>query len=162
MAFCPEWIFDSVSSQVANEFLSLELPLTIVAKKYSEGLAEKYSKIPAELFEETAESMIRAMDEVKVESEAVSILTSYTFFRIYYETNNVKRKMKPLFGLVDAPVSKIEYSVENATKRFKAYLFSIRSSVVVTADAGWKLSKCDELPLLRDISAKPMNVLDIL
>jgi len=69
--------------------------------------------------------------------------------------------MKPLFGSVDAPTAKKEYDVDTCTKRFKAYLFSLRSSVAVQAPPGWKLSNFEELPFLRDIAAKTVNILDI-
>jgi len=52
--------------------------------------------------------------------------------------------------------------VDTSTKRFKAYLFSLRSSVAVQAEPGWKLSTFDDLPFLRDIAAKSVNILDIL
>jgi len=162
MTYCPNWIFDAVCAQVANEFISQDLPLRNLAKKYTDGLADKYEPIAVEEIEQTAEEFIRALDEVKVESEAVPLLNSYCYFRILYESNNVKRKMKPLFGSVDAPVSAKEYSVDASTKRFKAYLFSLRSSVAVQAEPGWKLSTFDELPFLRDIAAKSVNILDIL
>jgi len=162
MTYCPNWIFDAVCAQVANEFISQDLPLRTLAKKYTDGLADKYAPIAAEEIEATAEEFIRALDEVKVESEAVPLLNSYCYFRILYESNNVKRKMKPLFGSVDAPVTAKEYSVDTSTKRFKAYLFSLRSSVAVQAEPGWKLSTFDDLPFLRDIAAKSVNILDIL
>lgn len=162
MSYCPAWIYDAVCAQIANEYIAQEMPLRNIAKKYSDGLEEKYSIITPEELEDTAEELIRALDEVKVESEAVPLLNSYCFFRIMYESNNVKRKMKPLFGVVDAPVSAREYSTDIAIKRFKAYLFSLRSSVAVQAEPGWKLSACDDLPFLRDIAAKSLNILDIL
>ena len=160
--YCPGWIFDVAVSRCIIEFLSSELNLVAFATKYADGLAEKYAVITIEELENTAEGLIRALDEVKVESEAIPLLNSYCFFRIMYESNNVKRKMKPLFGAVDAPVAACEYSPDIAIKRFKAYLFSLRSSVAVQADPGWKLSTCDDLPFLRDIAAKALNILDIL
>ena len=162
MSYCPVWIFDAVCAQVASEFLAQELPLRTLAKKYSDGLAQKYTLIAVEELEETAEAFIRALDEVKVEEEAVPLLNGYCFFRIIYESNNIKRKMKPLFGAVDSPTSVREYDADNSIKRFKAYLFSLRSSVAVQAPAGWKLSNFEELPFLRDIAAKSVNILDIL
>jgi len=162
MSYCPAWIYDAVSAQIANEYIAQEMPLRNVAKKYADGLAEKYAIISAEELEGTAEELIRALDEVKVESEAIPLLNSYCFFRLMYEGNNVKRKIKPLFGVVDAPVSEREYSTDIAIKRFKAYLFSLRSSVAVQAEPGWKLSTCDDFPFLRDIALKSLNILDIL
>ena len=70
--------------------------------------------------------------------------------------------MKPLFGSVDTPTSTRTYSEDLAIKRFKAYLFSVRSSVAVQAEAGWKLSNFKDLPFLSDIASKSVNILDIL
>ena len=162
MTYCPDWIYDAVCAQVANEFISQEMPLRTLAKKYTDELSLKYSTIPPEEVESCAEGMIRALDEVKVESEAIPLLNSFTYFRLVYETTSSKRKMKPLFGAVDAPVSSCEYSEEKALKRFKAYLFSLRSSVAILAEPGWKLSNFDELPFLRDTAAKSVTILDIL
>ena len=162
MSYCPGWIYDAVCAQVANDFIAQEMPLRLLAKKYTDELSKKYNVISPEEVEICAESMVRALDEVKVESEAMPILNSYTYFRVVYESTSSKRKMKPLFGSVDAPVSSQEYSADIALKRFKAYLFSLRSSVAIQADSGWKLSTFDDLPFLRDIAAKSISVLDIL
>ena len=162
MTYCPSWIFDAVCAQVASDFISKDLPLSNLSKKYTDGLAGKYAPIAVEEVAQTAEEFIRALDEIKVESEALPLLNSYCYFRICYESNNVSRKMKPLFGTVDAPVTAKEYNVDNSTKRFKAYLFSLRSSVAVQAPQGWKLSTFDGLPFLRDIASQSINILDIL
>lgn len=162
MSYCPGWIYDAVCAQVANDFIAQEMPLRLLAKKYTDELSKKYNVISPEEVEICAESMVRALDEVKVESEAMPILNSYTYFRVVYESTSTKRKMKPLFGSVDAPVSSQEYSADLALKRFKAYLFSLRSSVAIQAEPGWKLSTFDDLPFLRDIAAKSISVLDIL
>ena len=162
MSYCPGWIYDAVCAQVANDFIAQEMPLRLLAKKYTDELSKKYNVISPEEVEICAESMVRALDEVKVESEAMPILNSYTYFRVVYESTSSKRKMKPLFGSVDAPVSSQEYSADLALKRFKAYLFSLRSSVAIQAEPGWKLSTFDDLPFLRDIAAKSISVLDIL
>ena len=162
MSYCPGWIYDAVCAQVANDFIAQEMPLRLLAKKYTDELSKKYNVISPEEIEICAESMVRALDEVKVESEAMPILNSYTYFRVVYESTSSKRKMKPLFGSVDAPVSSQEYSADIGLKRFKAYLFSLRSSVAIQAEPGWKLSTFDDLPFLRDIAAKSISVLDIL
>lgn len=162
MSYCPDWIYDAVCAQVAQDFLTQEMPLRTLAKKYTDDLSLKYAAIAPEEVEDCAEAMIRALDEIKVESEAIPLLNSYTYFRVMYENNSSMRKMKPLFGSVDAPVSGIDYSPDKGVKRFKAYLFSLRSSVAILAEPGWKLSNCDELPFLRDIAAKSVSILDIL
>ena len=58
MSYCPDWIFDAVAAQVANEFIGQELPLRTVAKKYADGLSEKYDTIAVEELEETAKLAI--------------------------------------------------------------------------------------------------------
>lgn len=162
MSYCPEWIFDAAASQVANEYLTQEMPMRNFAKKYSEGLSEKYSQVAAEEIEMVSEEMIRALDEVNADDEAVNLLNSYTFFRLVYEGNSIKRKMKPLFGTVDAPTSTKNYDIDTSMKRFRAYLFSVRSSVAVLAPPGWRLSIFEDLPFLKKIAEKPVNLLDIL
>ena len=162
MSHCPEWIFDAVASQVANEYLAQEMPIRSIAKKYSDGLSEKYHSVSVEEIETVSEEMIRALDEVNAEGEAVTLLNSYTFFRIVYDGSNIKRKMKPIFGSVDAPTPSKEYNIDGSVKRFKAYLFSVRSSVAVLAPSSWKLSTFEDLPFLKKMAEKSVNILDIL
>ena len=54
------------------------------------------------------------------------------------------------------------YNIDSSVKRFKAYLFSVRSSVAVLAPSSWKLSTFEDLPFLKKMAEKSVNILDIL
>ena len=46
--YCPAWMYDIASARVAFEFLHSEMPLESFAAKYSQGLSDTYSDVPAE------------------------------------------------------------------------------------------------------------------
>lgn len=162
MAFCPEWIFDAAISQAAFEFLSGDLPLASIALKYANGLSEKYEPIPTDHISVGAEEFIRLLDEIDAGAEAVDLLRGFCFYRVCYESQFSKRRLKPLFGNVENGDSTQKYSHRATMKRFQAYLFSWRSGVAVSAEAGWKLEQVTEVPTLSHLAAKKVNPLDLL
>lgn len=160
--FCPHWIFEATSAQVALEFIRDDMPLRVIAQKYAGGLGEKYEELSAEEFAITAESFIRFLDEIDAQHEGTGLLNGFCFFRIMHDTQHTKRRLKPLFGSADSGTAKKEHSVARANKAFRAYLFAWRSGSAIPADPGWKLDQVSELSTLSALAAKPVTVLDIL
>ena len=160
--FCPHWIFEATSAQVALEFIRDDMPLRVIAAKYADGLADKYEELTADELATTAESFIRFLDEVDAQHEGMGLLNGFCFFRIIHDTQHTKRRLKPLFGSVDGGTAKRDYSVVRANKAFKAYIFAWRSGSAIPADAGWKLEQVTELSTLSGLAAKPVSVLDML
>lgn len=160
MNYCPPWIYDAIFAQVGFDFLAHDLPLSLSAKKFTDGLSTKYQPLNLDEIEQGAEEMVRFLAEVDANENAVDLLRGFCFFRVRYETQNVKRKMKTLFGSVDAGDKTQKYSSADTVKRFKAYVFAWRSGTAILADPGWKLSSETALENLAAIAGKQVSVLD--
>ena len=158
--FCPAWIFDAAVTQTAQEFLKGDIHINPIATKYAKGLSEKYHEISSDEIAVSAEAFIRTLDEVDAGAEASELLRSFCYFRVMHDTQLTKRNLKPLFGNVESGDKTQAYSSASAVKRFKAYLFAWRSGAAVQADAGWQLDQVSQVPVLSQLAAKPVNVLD--
>lgn len=145
MSYTPDWIFDIAVVRTASEFLSLSQPMDSLAKKYSIGLSEIYSEVYFEEILEPAEEILRFLSEVKAQHMAVEILKDYSYFRMYYVNPKRRRKLKPLFGTLEGPEKKREYSSDKTIKSFKAYVFALRSKTVPQSPAGWSLDNDENL-----------------
>ncbi len=162
MVYCPEWIYDAVIAQTAKDFISLDMPLITFARKYANGLAERYEAIPEEEIEAVAEEFIRTLDELGAGTESADLLNNFCYFRVMYSSQHVKRRLKPLFGTVDAGDKNKSYFMNETTKRFRAYIFATRSRVEVKADPGWTLAKVEELEWLGELVSKSVGLDDLL
>lgn len=160
MNYCPTWIYDAIFAQIGEDFLTTDLPLSLSAKKYADGLAKKYQPLNLDEIAQGAEEMIRFLAEVDANEHAVDLLRGFCFFRIRYETQNVKRKMKSFFGAVDSGDKTQKYSSGDTVKRFKAYVFAWRSGTAILADPGWNLASETTLEELSATAAKQVSVLD--
>ena len=160
--FCPAWIFDAAVTQTAQEFLKGDIHINPIATKYAKGLSEKYHEISSDEIAVSAEAFIRTLDEVDAGAEASELLRSFCYFRVMHDTQLTKRNLKPLFGNVESGDKTQAYSSASAVKRFKAYLFAWRSGAAVQADTGWQLDQVSQVPVISQLAAKPVNVLDLL
>jgi len=160
MQFCPDWIFDAVMARTAEEFLAGELPLNALASKYAKGLSEKYSEVRSEELSRGVEDLVRFLGEVDAGDEAVNFLRGFSYFKLRFEGSNKPRKMKPLFGTVDEPVKARAYAAEETVKKFKAYVFALRSNSAPLAPAGWRIEDESELSHLAGVAARSVSLLD--
>jgi len=160
MQFCPDWIFDAVMARTAEEFLAGELPLNALASKYAKGLSEKYSEVRNDELSQGVEDLVRFLNEVNAGDEAVNFLKGFSYYKLRFEGSNKPRKMKPLFGSVDEPVKVKAYSTEEAVKKFKAYVFALRSNSAPLAPAGWRIEDEGELGHLVDVASRAISILD--
>jgi len=160
MQFCPDWIFDAVMARTGEEFLAGELPLNALASKYAKGLSEKYSEIRNEELSQGVEDLVRFLGEVDAGDEAVNFLRGFSYFKLRFESSNKPRKMKPLFGTVDEPVKARGYTTEETVKKFKAYVFALRSNSAPLAPAGWRIEDENELSHLAGVAARSVSLLD--
>ena len=63
-----------------------------------------------------SEEMIRFLSEVEADEESANLLLGFCFFRVRFEAQNVKRKMNPMFGSVDAGDKSRKYSGDESLK----------------------------------------------
>lgn len=159
--FCPPWIFDICVARTASEFLYSDLSLTPFAVKYSKGLSSLYEPVGTEQLETTGEGLLQFLTEIDAGESAADFLRHYTYFKLYFETNNVKRKLKPLFGSIEDPVKNIDFSEDKAQKNFRAFVFSLRSNILEVPPTSWALENDENLPKLNAIISEEVNILDI-
>ena len=145
MVYCPDWIFDVSVVRVASEFLSEQMPIDSYAKKYSKGLSESYHEVFVEELLEPAEEILRFLNEAKVSTNAIELLSGYSYFRMYYVNLKKKRRLQPIFGTLEAPSKNKEYSSEKALKSFRAYIFGKKSNTVPVRPSGWVLENDESL-----------------
>ena len=160
--YCPDWIFDIVSAEVAAIYLKNDVALPLGAQKYASDLSSEYEEFSADEVTIASEDMIRTLGELEAGEAAVMLLEGFAYFRLFYSFQGVKRKLNPMFGSVSSSVKEKEYSPQSTVKRFKAYLFAYRSEKAVLAPSGWSLATQTELDTLANIAAKSTNPLDFL
>lgn len=160
MNYCPDWIFDACTSRAAQDFLTLEMPLNAVGKKYAGGLSEVYTEVRLEEIVAGAEDIVRFLAEVDAGDASADILRGFTYYRVKFEGLNKPRKLKSMFSSADDAVKEKKYSAEEAVKKFKAYVFAVRSDSAPIAPAGWKIEDETELEHLSAVAARPLSILD--
>ena len=158
---CPGWIYEICVARTASEFLHSELAISAFSLKYSSSLSEIYAKIDPEYFGEPAEEILKFLSEIEAGENAAEYLERFTYFRLYFENAQTKRKLNPMFGSIEDPVKNIEVDRIRVIKSFKAFVFSLRSSNVIEIPPGWKLETDEHLVKLSAIFLKESNILDI-
>ena len=158
MSYAPDWIFDIAIVRAAGEFLSLTQPMDSLAKKYATGLSEIYREVYFEEILEPAEEILRFLSDVKAQHMAVELLKDFSYFRLYYVNPRKQRKLKPLFGTLEGPDKKKEYSSEKTIKSFKAYVFALRSKTVPQSPSGWSIENDETLNRFRELINSKVGV----
>ena len=149
--YCPDWVFDATVSEVAMQFLLREYPITQIAGKHAQGLSKLY--LPIEMVEvlSGAELLLSFLSEINANEEAVNHLSGFSFFRVYFKSNKIRRNLNTFFA-VDAGSTNRDYSSTNSLKAFRAYVHSLRGDVDMPTNHGWSLSLAHELPNIASIS----------
>lgn len=147
----PDFVFESVAALVARKFLSSNITLRQMASFHAEILREHYEEedLAAEL-ESCAEDFLRTLNEIGAEN-ADEILRSFEKIRITTTDNTAPRKLKSMFSSALDGQPQKEYSVETTIKRFKAFIFLVRSKPLYTAPSDWTWSKISDAAWLADI-----------
>lgn len=160
--YCPDWIFDIVCAEVATLYLKHDVALTLGAGKYTSSLSKEYEALSGDEFAMASEDMIRLLGELQAGDSAVMLLEGFSYFRLTYSFQGVKRNLKPMFGSASAGTKEKEYSPQSSFKRFKAYLFSYRSEKAILAPTGWSLATQADIQILAEIASQSSNPLDFL
>ena len=147
----PNFVFDCVAALVARRFLLSNITLTQMASFYAEVLSEHYQveDIASEL-ENCAEDFLRTLNEIGAEN-ADEILKSFERIRITTTDNTSPRKLKSMFSSALDGLPQKEHSVETTLKRFKAFIFLVRSKPSYYAPSDWNWSKVNDANWLGDI-----------
>ena len=158
--YCPNWIYQISVARVVSEYLSSEMGIEAFAKKYSNGLSSSYEPIAFESFIEPAEQIIIFLGEIEAGDTAVDLLDNYTYFRLYFESLNVPRKLKLMFGNIEDGVKVPLESSDSTPKSFRAYIFGLRSGTVPTPPEGWRLEAHENVPNLSKLASQTISILD--
>ena len=157
---CPDWIFDILSARVCVQFLAESHPLELSSNHFIDQLTSSYDEIDPKLVAETAEHMVRFLAEVDAGEEAVNVLNDFIYFRLNYETTTKKRNLKPLFGNPEDGAALIKHF--DGLKRFKAYVFGLRSNNSPTPPPGWEAGRnAENLPVVHKLVSTSINPLDL-
>ena len=157
---CPDWIFDILSARICVQFLSESHPLELSSNHFVDQLHSAYEEIDQKIVSETAEHMVRFLAEVDAGAEAVNVLNDFIYFRINYESTAKKRNLKPLFGNPEDGVAAPKHF--EGLKRFKAYVFGLRSNNSPTSPPGWDvLRNVESLPMVLGLVSSSINPLDL-
>lgn len=158
---CPDWIFDITCTRVCVLFLTQSHPLELSGKHFCEHLGKSYETVEPKLIIELAELMVRFLSEINAGEDAVIFLNDFIYFRLKYENTKKTRNLKPLFGNPEDGVAEIKH--DDALKRFKAYVFGLRSNNSPVPPPGWDMVKdSDNLPNVSEILSTSINPLDLL
>jgi hypothetical protein len=160
--FIPRWLFDIAVARTAAEFLASELTLDAFAQKYSQGLAQRYQPEAVEMFQNPAEEILLFLSEIEAGEIAFDLLQNYCYFRLYYEAQNQPRKMKPLFGTILDPAKERELDAAETVKKFRAFVFGLRSESVPKMPEGWQLETDTHIESLGELFEKKISLLDTL
>ena len=120
-----------------QNFLSSEIGLESFSQKYFRGLSERYEDVTQDDINGAAEGMMQFLADIEAGENAVDLLHSFTYFRVYFEGPGRPRKIRPLFGSIEDPVKTREWSKDGAPKAFRAFVFGLRSNTVPNAPVGW-------------------------
>lgn len=158
----PSFVFDCVAALVARRFLLSNITLSQMASFYADVLGEHYAAvdIAAEL-ESCAEDFLRTLNEIGAEN-ADEILKSFERIRMTTTDNTSPRKMKSMFSSALDGQPQKEHSVETTMKRFKAFIFLVRSKPSYYAPSDWNWSKVTDanwLGNLEDTEIDPFSFL---
>ena len=162
MPHCPSFMFDVASARAAADFLSSEIGLEAHSQKYSTGLLEIYEDVTLDDIIFAAEGMLQFLADIEAGENAVQLLFSFTYYRIYFEGPNRPRKIKPMFGTIEDPIKIKEWSKENAPKTFRAFVFGLRSNTVPNPPTGWLLESEESTPILAKLAAEQLSLIDLL
>lgn len=158
--YCPNWIYQISVARVVSEYLSSEMGIEAFVKKYNQGLSSRYDPIPVESFNDPAEQIIIFLGEIEAGDSAVELLNNYTYFKLYFETLNVPRKLKSMFGSIEDSVKVPLETSDSALKSFRAYIFGLRSGTVPTPSEGWRLEDDEHVPNLSKLASQTVSILD--
>lgn len=158
--YCPNWIYQISVARVVSEYLSSEMGIEAFVKKYNQGLSSRYDPIPVESFNDPAEQIIIFLGEIEAGDSAVELLNNYTYFKLYFETLNVPRKLKSMFGNIEDSVKVPLETSDSALKSFRAYIFGLRSGTVPTPSEGWRLEDDEHVPNLSKLASQTVSILD--
>ena len=162
MNFCPKWVFETACAHSASQFLSSALDVQTVSRGTEQTLSKFYQGVSHIEIASFIDSVVRFLDEVKAGDSAVDLLVGFCFSRVNFEGPRKPRKMKSLLASADDPVKTKDYSAQEASTSFRAYVFALRNDVAELPPSGWRLTDVNDSQVIHEIAKQVINPLDFL
>lgn len=159
--FRPGFIYDICVARAAAEFLHGDLSLEAFSGKYTEYMVDGCTTMGPEEVHDPAEAMMLFLAEVEAGDSAADLLSSFAYYRLYFDGVGRPRKMNPMFGTIEDPIKARDWNRETSPKAFRAYVFALRSQTVPTAPSGWQLENEESVPKLAEVAGQKLTLLDM-
>ena len=150
--YCPDWIFDATVSEVAMQYLQRDYPLPQIASKHAQGLSKLYLPIEIVEVQSSAELLLLFLSEINANEEAVNHLSGFSFFRVNFKSNKIRRNLNSSLFPAAAGSNYRDYNSAKLLKAFRAYVYAVRGDVDMPTNHGWSLALMHELPDIAAIS----------
>ena len=157
--YIPEFVYDICSGMTVHDFLTKELTLPMVAKKYTMAISDHYNSVSQEEISFTAEEILRFMSEQNnPQYEAHELVNFFIHFRLKFDGIKGERKLKGIFGNAFKGAKEKKHDAEKTVKSFKAFTYALRSGTVNRAPPGWHIKNENDLMQLGQILKKEMSI----
>jgi hypothetical protein len=158
MAFTPSWVLGSTCGTITNKFIIGDVPLQGYANSFSKNLVESYEDATSGKLMSITEEMMNFLVTLDGD-DAILINNAYIFNVVSFDESGAKRKMKTLFKSA-LTAQKKEISIDEVLKKFKSFVFKLRSDRTLLAPKGWKISDVADIGWLIKIHEKRVKITD--
>jgi len=156
--FMPEWVLGFTCAYISLRFVNGTMPLQAFTNKYSKSLSEKYADASSKKLIGISQDMLYFLATFE-SSNHMAIVESYMFNSLNFTQRGKKRKIKTLFGsALDA--QKQVTTHEASIRRFKNFVFQLRTDSRYKAPAGWNLREEQGIEWLQDIYEQNIRPID--
>ena len=95
--YCPQWLFDCITSQCGIDYIEIGHGLSFICKKYADGLNRDYDDVSAKELETNAENLLRTLSDYNINDKSIEFLKTYIFYKFNYTNRYVKRNFSSIF-----------------------------------------------------------------
>ena len=157
--YCPQWVYAVCTGLTAKDFLVKDIPIDLVAKKYTKSLAVKYDEVNSIELASIAEDIIRLLSEVGAGGDAIKYLDGYVYNLINFDNGKIRNRKLLLGSIFDGNRDR-SYQEKDILKMFKSYMFSLRSELTKPAPSSWKINDEKDIDFLKDLATEDFTIFD--
>ena len=106
--------------------------------------------------------MLQFLADIEAGENASTCFISFTFFRIHYEGPTVPERPSRCFGSIEDPAKTKEWSKDACTEGFPRICLWSELEYRAYCPTGWLLENEEVVPLLANLAAEKVSVIDIL
>lgn len=157
--YCPQWVYAVCTGLTAKDFLVKDIPIDLVAKKYTKSLLVKYDEVNSIEISSIAEDIIRLLNEVEAGGDAIKYLDGFIYNLINFDNGKIRNRKLLLGSIFDGERDK-SYEEKDILKMFKSYMFSLRSELTKPAPSSWKINDEKDIDFLKDLATEDFTIFD--